>query len=164
MISVKVHNRQVLDKFLKKIKQVETLISAKLLQEVCTFAVAEGERLYQEHNHSSVVMRYAIEGDTAQVTANGKAVAFFEFGTGRVGQGTYPDETKLPQSNVPITGNWEYYYPSESKATVDGKEGWHFGAQFVVGREAEAEMWNLCNRIREEIPRIIKKYMNGGAE
>jgi hypothetical protein len=163
MISVKVHNAQVLNKFINKIKRVEKLISANLLQEVCAFAVAEGERLYSEHNHSSVEMRYAIDGDIAQVTANGKAVAFFEFGTGRTGQGTYPDESKLPQSGVPLTGNWEYYYPSESKTIEDGKEGWYFGAQFLVGRKAEAEMWTLCNRIREEIPQIIKKYMSGGA-
>ena len=162
MISVKVHNPQALNKFLKKIQKAQKLISANLLQEICEFAKSRGESLYKEHNHTSIKMRYAIEGDIAQVTANGKAVAFFEFGTGRVGEGTYPDESKLPQTDVPITGNWEYYYPSESKAIVDGKEGWHFGAQFMVGRKAEAEMWTLCNEIRAEIPKIIKKYMDGG--
>ena len=85
-------------------------------------------------------------------------MAFFEFGTGEVGRGTYPSETYLPSSGVPITGDWEYYYPSDAKATVNGVKGWWWGAKFVKGNKAEAEMWRTAEYIRRKAHLIIQKY------
>lgn len=164
MISVKIHNASGLKRFIQKLNQANTILSEHLLESVCKFAVAKGEELYLNHNHKSIKMAYEVMGDRAQVTANGEAVAFFEFGTGRVGEGTYPDDTKLPESGVPITGNWEYYYPSASKATRNGEEGWFFGASWQTGRHAEHEMWDLSLAVKEEVPKIINKLMNGGAK
>ena len=45
---------------------------------------------------------------TSYVSYDAAYAAFVEFGTGNMGRGTYPYD--LPQTGVPITGNWIYAY------------------------------------------------------
>ena len=126
--------------------------------ELCEDAKQYAENQYTQYGHSSVTVSYENHGSTATIFANGNAVAFFEFGTGEVGRGTYPSESYLPSTGVPITGDWEYYYPSEAKATVNGVKGWWWGAKFVKGNKAEAEMWRTAEYIRRKAHIIIQKY------
>lgn len=125
---------------------------------LCEEARRYAENEYSQHGHSSITVSYDNGGTSATIYAKGRAVAFFEFGTGEVGRGTYPDNTKLPSSGVPITGGWEYYYPSEAKQTVNGVKGWHWGAAFVKGNKAEAEMWRTSQYIRRKAKQIIQAY------
>lgn len=130
----------------------------KAMMALCEDAKQYAENQYTQYGHSSVTVSYENHGSTATIFANGNAVAFFEFGTGEVGRGTYPSETYLPSSGVPITGDWEYYYPSDAKATVNGVKGWWWGAKFVKGNKAEAEMWRTAEYIRRKAHLIIQKY------
>ena len=114
---------------------------------------------YAEHGHSSIRVEFEPHGTTATIYAKGNAVAFFEFGTGEYAKGTY--QGNLPQSGVPITGSWEYYYNSKHKGEKNGIKGWFLDEAktiFIKGNEAEAEMWETSQYIRQQAHIIIQKY------
>lgn len=117
------------------------------------------EKKYLEHGHSSIRVELEPHGTTATIYARGNAVAFFEFGTGEYAKGTY--QGNLPQSGVPLTGNWEYYYKSEHKGERNGIKGWFLDEErtrFVKGNPAEAEMWETSQYIREQAHLIFREY------
>ena len=117
------------------------------------------EEKYAEHGHSSIRVEFEPHGTTATIYAKGNAVAFFEFGTGEYAKGTY--QGNLPQSGVPLTGNWEYYYKSEHKGERNGIKGWFLDEErtiFLKGNEAEAEMWETSQYIREQAHLIFRQY------
>ena len=149
-----------LEHYIKTLEKYAELLKdfRKAMMALCEDAKQYAENQYSQYGHSSVTVSYENHGSTATIFANGNAVAFFEFGTGEVGRGTYPSETYLPSSGVPITGDWEYYYPSDAKATVNGVKGWWWGAKFVKGNKAEAEMWRTAEYIRRKAHIIISKY------
>lgn len=149
-----------LEHYIKTLEKYGELLKdfRKAMMALCEDAKQYAENQYTQYGHSSVTVSYENHGSTATIFANGNAVAFFEFGTGEVGRGTYPSETYLPSSGVPITGDWEYYYPSDAKATVNGVKGWWWGAKFVKGNKAEAEMWRTAEYIRRKAHLIIQKY------
>ena len=113
---------------------------------------------YAEHGHRTTSVRVEFEshGTTATIYAKGNAVAFFEFGTGEYAKGTY--QGNLPQSGVPLTGDWEYYYSSKHKGEKNGVKGWFWNHAFIKGNAAEAEMWETSQFIRQQARLIIKKY------
>lgn len=147
------HYMKVVEEYGRLLKDFRNAMMA-----LCEDAKRFAENQYAQYGHSSVTVSYENHGTTATIFANGNAVAFFEFGTGEVGRGTYPSESYLPSSGVPITGDWEYYYPSDAKATVNGVKGWWWGAKFVKGNKAEAEMWRTAEYIRKKAHLIIQKY------
>ena len=149
-----------LEHYIKTLEKYGELLKdfRKAMMALCEDAKQYAENQYTQYGHSSVTVSYENHGSTATIFANGNAVAFFEFGTGEVGRGTYPSESYLPSSGVPITGDWEYYYPSDAKATVNGVKGWWWGAKFVKGNKAEAEMWRTAEYIRRKAHLIIQKY------
>lgn len=126
---------------------------------LCERAREFAERKYAEYGHSSISVSYDNHGTTATIYAKGRAVAFFEFGTGEYAIGSY--KGILPQSGVPITGNWEYYYeqpPSGKKAVLNGVKGWFWDGNFVTGNKAESEMWETSQYIRQQAHIIIQQY------
>lgn len=131
--------------------------------ELCKDASKFAEEQYAQYGHSasSVKVEFEPHGTRATIYAKGNAVAFFEFGTGEVGRGTYPSEAYLPSSGVPITGNWEYYYKSEHKGVKNGVKGWFLDEEktiFLKGNKAEAEMWRTAEYIRRKAHIIISKH------
>ena len=131
----------------------------KAMMELCERASQFARDKYSDYGHSSITVEYENQGTTATIYAKGRAVAFFEFGTGEYASGSY--KGKLPQSGVPITGNWEYYYeepPSGRKAILSGVKGWFWKGNFVTGNKAEAEMWETSQYIREQAHLIIRNY------
>ena len=147
------HYTKVIEEYGRLLKDFRKAMIA-----LCEDAKQYAENQYTQYGHSSVTVSYENHGSTATIFANGNAVAFFEFGTGEVGRGTYPSESYLPSTGVPETGNWEYYYPSDAKATVNGVKGWWWGAKFVKGNKAEAEMWRTAEYIRRKAHIIIQNY------
>ena len=149
-----------LEHYIKTLEKYGELLKdfRKAMMALCEDAKLYAENQYTQYGHSSVTVSYENHGSTATIFANGNAVAFFEFGTGEVGRGTYPSESYIPSSGVPITGDWEYYYPSEAKATINGVKGWWWGAKFVKGNKAEAEMWRTAEYIRRKAHIIIQQY------
>lgn len=152
--------------FMERVQRYNELTRKKsfkgAMEELCKEAVKYAEGQYGEHGHSDIKVRYDNpDGTLATIIAEGNEVAFFEFGTGDVGKGTYPDETKLPTTGVPLTEGWVYYYeepPSSAKRTSHGVRGWFFNKKFQTGNRAEAEMWKTSQFIQQNAGRIIKDY------
>lgn len=110
-----------------------------------------------------------IGGGNSRVVAQGEQIAYIEFGTGRVGeQSKYPTD-KLPKEGVPITGQWEYYYPSQYKRTskTTGDEGWYHKfegddkARFTKGQSAGMQMYRTSQRLKNEMASIVKNKLKG---
>lgn len=149
--------------FVDSVSTYERLLNnfRSAMEQICIEAKEFAESQYALHGHSSIKVSYNNSGRKATIYANGDAVAFFEFGTGEVGEGTY--NGALPQSGVPITSKWDYYYlPSEHKDVKGDSLGWWWGHAFITGREAESEMWETSQFIRRESHRIMKKYFEAG--
>lgn len=102
-----------------------------------------------------------IDKNTGRVTVEKKGIAYIEFGTGRVGQGSGYDADYLPKSGVPITGGWQYYYPSEHKDTKDGVEGWYAGDRFMKGIPSGQQMYRTSQRLKMEMVNIVKNKIKG---
>ena len=139
----------------------------KAMIELCEDASKYAEEQYAQYGHSKIIVSYEPHGNRATISAKyagsseKSPIAFFEFGTGEVGRGTYPSEAYLPSTGVPITGNWEYYYKSDHKGERNGIKGWFLDEEkirFVKGNKAEAEMWRTAEYIRRKAHIIIQKY------
>ena len=78
------HYIKVLDRYGKLLKDFR-----KAMMELCEKAREFAESKYAEHGHSSINVDYENHGTTATIYAKGRAVAFFEFGTGEYANGTY---------------------------------------------------------------------------
>ncbi len=126
--------------------------------ELCEKASEFARKKYSEHGHNppSITVGFEPHGTRATIYAKGDAVAFFEFGTGEYAKGTY--QGNLPQSGVPETEEWVYYYDSPHKTERNGEKGWKWGHAFVKGNPAEAEMWETSQYIRQQAHIIIQKY------
>lgn len=150
-----------LNDFNKKIRAVGNKLSNQnVLIALAEAAVKKAKEEYAKNSINSVSVSYEINGDTVSIIANGDSVAFLEYGTGDKAKGTY--KGNLPQSGVPITGKWEYYYDSEYKDTVDGVKGWWLKVSvFVTGNEAGNYMWNVRNYMVENARAIILNAYKG---
>ena len=110
------------------------------MEMICQQAQDYALNEYKSHERFDIQVHYDNNGKTASIYAEGDQVAFYEFGTGRVGENTY--QGALPTSQVPITDSWIYFYPSSAKRiTKSGSEGWFWDNKFHRGIMAEAEMW-----------------------
>ena len=150
-----------LKRYMARIHRYETLLKyfSGAMEEICKETKAFAESKYTSHGHSSINVEYTNNGKTATIYAKGTAVAFFEFGTGEYAKGTY--QGNLPQSGVPLTGNWEYYYTepeTHRKEEQNGIKGWKWGNAFVKGNPAEAEMWETSQFIAQRARIILQKY------
>lgn len=160
-----------LEHYMKAVEKYGQMLKdfRKAMIELCEKASQFARDKYAEHGHNppSVTVDFEPHGTRATIYAKGNAVAFFEFGTGEYAKGTYQGE--LPQSGVPLTGNWEYYYKSEHKGEKNGIKGWFLDEErtlFVKGNPAEAEMWETSQYIREQAHLIFRQYFQNesGAE
>lgn len=150
--------------FKNKLQKYSSL-NTSLTNEVAEQIAIRGEQIAQEEYASSKVEVYHenLGSGKSRVVAKRKGLAYIEFGTGRVGEDSKYDETKLPKSGVPITGKWQYYYPSVHKATLNGKEGWFAGSKFFVGIPAGMQMYKTSKKLFNEMATIgIKKIRSKG--
>ena len=152
-----------LESFKHKLQRYSN-INASFTNQVADEIAKRGEQIAREEyaGHGKVNVSHETMGSgMSRVVAEREGLAYIEFGTGRVGQQSgYPNE-KLPQSGVPITGNWEYYYPSEHKVTKDGEEGWMLGSSFVKGQSAGMQMYRTSQRLKNEMANIVKNKIKG---
>ena len=127
------------------------------MEMICQQAEEYARNEYQSHERFDIQVYYENKGKTASIYAYGDQVAFYEFGTGRVGENTY--QGTLPASQVPITDSWIYFYPSSAKrVTKSGSEGWFWEKKFHRGIRAEAEMWETREFIKQEAKYIVRYY------
>ena len=159
-----------LNNFKSKIQKFAS-INSKLKNELADDIAMRGEQIAtSEYAGVSgvIVSRETLGGGKSRVVAYGDQVSYIEFGTGRVGEGTYPS-THLPKQGVPITGEWQYYYPSQYKRTskTTGDEGWYHRfegeekARFVKGQPSGMQMYRTSQRLRNEMANIVKNKIKG---
>lgn len=165
--------KNTLNRFLKKIEKVDkySLDKDAIFDTVINFGVETTERQYAESDLSydvdsgkGVIVFYEKGNDFVEIVATHPAIAYIEFGTGRVGEKDNYDKTKLPQEGVPITGKWEYYYDSPSKTIENGVEGWRYGRghnQFTEGRHAGKQLYNTSKILSRELGKEVMKTIKG---
>lgn len=128
----------------------------------------------EEYKGENVDVRKETLGNgETQIVASGKGLAYMEFGTGEYAKGTYqgklPTETisfESPKGKPQSTQGWEYYYPNEdTKTTIGGKHGWFLGnGVFTTGKVAGNQMFYTGDRLKQEIPTIVKKKFGKGVK
>ena len=108
--------------YIESIERYSNLLTKfhEIMEMICRQAQEYALNEYKSHERFDIQVHYDNNGKTASVYAYGDQVAFYEFGTGRVGENTY--QGTLPTSQVPITDSWIYFYPSSAKrVTKSGK-------------------------------------------
>ena len=152
-----------LNSFRDKLKKYSN-VNARFTNKVATEIAKRGVDIATEEyvGISNVnISHQSIGSGMSKIIAEKKGLSYIEFGTGRVGeQSNYP-EANLPKQGVPITGDWEYYYPSEHKITKDGAEGWMLGSNFVKGQPAGMQMYHTSQRLKNEMVNIVKNKIIG---
>lgn len=135
--------RNDLDRYYSKLKNIT---SGELGKKAVDLLVDKG---VQEASvqYAGTHFQVASKKDKAKgtIVASGKGIAYVEYGTGLVGEGTY--EGKTPQSGVPITGKWQYFYDSPHKILG----GWFYGNTFTRGRVAGMQMFNTAKSLRQYV-------------
>lgn len=145
--------------YIESIERYSTLLGRfyEIMEMICQQAQDYALNQYQSHERFDIRVSYENQGKRATIYAEGDQVAFYEFGTGRVGENTY--QGTLPTSQVPITDSWIYFYPSSAKrVTKSGSEGWFWDNKFHRGIRAEAEMWETREFIKQEAKYIVRYY------
>lgn len=155
--------KNTLGNFLRKLDRVESynFDREKIANDVAELGVKIAREEYDNSEGADVQVDAFVNNDSVDIVAQGVGLAFREFGTGRVGEGSgYPAEN-LPTTDVPITGNWEYYYDSPHKVTVNGKEGWFYGKTFTEGQKAGMQMFLTSQRLQNELGEKIAQKIKG---
>jgi hypothetical protein len=155
-----------LNNFKKRLQDISKTNNA-LFTEIANEVAIEGKNIamVEYANVDDVIVSHETLGNgKSRIIAQGKGIAYLEFGTGRVGENSnYPKE-KLPQKGVPLTGNWQYYYPSSYKRkNKAGEEGWYHKfegetkASFVTGQKAGMQMYRTSQTLKNRMFNIAEK-------
>lgn len=153
---------------LKNLGSTSTQFANKIVDELAKkgadiarqeYAGVEGVNVYYETTGAG----------SSRVVAEKEGLAYIEFGTGRVGEQSKYDKDYLPQSGIPITGKWEYYYdnPKTKRTSKTGEEGWYHKfegeekARFTKGQSAGMQMYRTGQRLVQEGKDIIKNKLEG---
>ena len=145
------------------------LYNIRNIAETATELIADnGEKIAKNEyaGINSVQVIKDIDGNNAVISANGDSVAYIEYGTGLVGQGTYkgdlPTQTLTFESpkdsgRINTTQGWEYYYDNPRTKVLGG---WFFGrgySNFTRGQVAGNQMFNTAKSLREYIKTDLAK-------
>lgn len=155
-------NFKSLNNFQKKLEKygnINSNFENEVVDEVCKLGVQIAMQEYA--GVKGVSVRHEVGNGIGKIIAEKEGIAYIEFGTGRVGEKSGYDRRYLPQSGVPITGKWQYYYDSEHKTTKDGKEGWYAGKNFMVGIPAGTQMYKTSRKLRYEMGKVLKNKIKG---
>lgn len=133
--------------------------SSDLILQLVVLGRAIAEKNYEADGEFFVDVNWETNGkNKGRVYAESSEILFIEYGTGREGEAKpHPEYKKL--HNVPITGTWEYYYPSKFKVKFAGLEGWLFGGEFTTGRNAGCQMYRTAKVIRKKIA-YLTEWLN----
>lgn len=151
---------------LSSINEYKKLLEQKKkdLSKIAENIVRRTSEVGLENNYQSAgMMPVKTEGNVAVggIKTTDEKDTYREFGTGRIGEASphYPEVLAL--------ANWQYYLPSEFKATVNGVEGWFTnkdefgeGTGFVIGIPAEKKFYEAYKRMRNILPEIAKEELS----
>ena len=159
----KVVRRNDLNRFYGKLHNIRNIA------ETATELIADNGAKIDKSEYAginSVQVIKDIDGNSAVISANGDSVAYIEYGTGLVGQGTYkgdlPTQTLTFESpkdsgRINTTQGWEYYYDNPRTKVLGG---WFFGrgySNFTRGQVAGNQMFNTAKSLREYIKTDLAK-------
>lgn len=145
------------------------LYNIRNVAETATELIADnGEKIAKSEyaGINSVQVTKDIDENSAVISASGDSVAYIEYGTGLVGQGTYkgdlPTQTLTFESpkdsgRINTTQGWEYYYDNPRTKVLGG---WFFGrgySNFTRGQVAGNQMFNTAKSLREYIKTDLAK-------
>jgi len=140
-------------------------LNEKVAQIIAERGVEIAKDLYGSKKVNVTIQSTNIKGNR-KIVAEGKGLAFEEFGTGLVGKGTYdgnlptePIEFESPKGKPQRTEGWEYYYPNKD-TKVNG--GWYAGKVFHRGQIAKAQMFETAKQLKTEIKDLSKDAIKGG--
>lgn len=152
--------------FRNRLQKLKQTTSDELALAISKYGSDYAQSLYS--GDSIMVSAENTGNGKAKITAEGKQVAFLEYGTGLVGKGSY--EGNLPTEPITFesagkthtTNGWEYYYDNpDTKATVNNVKGWFWGNNFSEGWKAQAQMWHTAEHIRKGgATKAIKQYLD----
>lgn len=156
-----------LNNFMQKLTKYNKLGDA---QESIVSAIAErGSQIAREsYGDRKVEINIEKTGQDGKrkIVVKGKKLVFDEFGTGLVGEGTYPGklptktfEFESPKGEPQRTQGWVYYYPNK-KTKIMG--GWFAGKVFHRGQVAKAQMFLTSQQLKEEMTDIAKETFKEG--
>lgn len=152
---------------LGKYGNINSKLANEVVDEVCKLGAQIAMQEYA--GVEGVNVHHETSAGVGKVVAEKEGLAYIEFGTGRVGEQSKYDKDYLPQSGIPITGKWEYYYdnPKTKRTSKTGEEGWYHKfegeekARFTKGQSAGMQMYRTSQRLRNEMANIIKNKIKG---
>ena len=159
----KVVRRNDLNRFYGKLQNIRNVA------ETATELIADnGEKIAKSEyaGINSVQVIKDIDENSAVISASGDSVAYIEYGTGLVGQGTYKGdlptrtltfESPKDSGRINTTQGWEYYYDNPQTKVLGG---WFFGrgySNFTRGQVAGNQMFNTAKSLREYIKTDLAK-------
>lgn len=150
--------KNTLGRFLNRLGKVEKFNFDK--QNIIDAVQAVGEKTAQEeYTGTHIIVSSEVDNSSVTIRAKGEGIAYMEFGTGRIGEGTYkgqlptePLTFESPKGREPkeihTTQGWEYDYDNP-KTKIMG--GWFYGGTFTMGQQAQAQMFNTAERLKKEL-------------
>ncbi len=139
-------------------RKIQAMIGNDLLNLFTQRLIEEASRKAAELYGAthSVHLSYSVNGNIAYIAAEGKQVAYIEYGTGYRGEGSYGGET--PDQPITFTSfgqeitidKWTYYYAYKLNMTPTA---W-------VGMPAQAQMWKTEQYIIENAQRILNEVFD----
>lgn len=147
--------KEFLEKYSSKLPQIATNI-VKRVSEVGL----------EDNYKSTTILNITNNGNKVigGIKTNDVGETYAEFGTGMVGK-------RSPHIAEWVSkANWEYYVPSEYKATVNGQQGWFTskdefgeGKGFVIGIPAQKKFYTSSLRMEDKFGEIAKEeFKNAG--
>lgn len=157
--------RNNLNRFLGNLKRYKKAID---VEKIYTIVGNVGEDIAKEEYSNSGVspnsISHTVDNNTVEIIASGEHLAFTEFGTGVVGEGSY--QGNLPNASMKLqfespkgvqqsTDGWEYNYRAkQSKEKGETIKDWK-------GFPAKAQMFNTSQRLQNELGENIRKFVKG---
>lgn len=154
--------KNTLGNFLNRLAKVEKLDIGK--DEIISKVQKIGEDIArEEYAGTDVVVSSRTDNSSVTILAEGDRIAYMEFGTGIEGEGTYPEQDKLPTE--PLTFNsrgaeqttqgWQYnYYKKQHIEDNPNLPDWK-------GFKAQAQMFNTSERLQNELGEKLVKEIKG---
>ena len=142
--------------FRNRLQKLKQTTSDELALAISKYGSDYAQSLYS--GDSIMVSAENTGNGKAKITAEGKQVAFLEYGIGTSGEGSYQGD--LPTKPITFinrahkeqtTDGWEYNYFAKT----------HKGADDVIGFTAKAQMWHNAEEIRQGgAIKAIKQYLD----
>ena len=158
-----INSRKGFEKFRNKVNSAKKVTTPEfangLAEEFAIKGTIYAENQYSGVSSSVTISDRHIEEGSYQVVAKDNSdrphILFLEYGTGVRGKNSYP-HIQVPQSNIPITGEYEhdYRYEEKVKAGENPKILTHW-----QGFEARAPMFYTMQDIRDNKVKIVREFM-----